>query len=133
MSKRHPAEAEGHKEPVEGSISPIVLKSILAAIQNRWTIRILYAGVDDVKKVAAGIYTLQPYAYGLNRYSKNRILRAYIVGGGGLADIPTFRLDRIKSIVVLKNKTFNHAQGGWTGVDNLMSEMLAVVSFENAT
>src|SRR5579863_9714781 len=122
-------EAVGKKEIKEGPISPVITKGVVDAINNRWNITISYLPVDGVKKVLPSTYIVQPYCYGLNRYSKNHILRAYVLNGSGFDGFVTFRLDRILTLVADKSKTFDEPVGEWTGSDNLMSQQLEVVEF----
>jgi hypothetical protein len=124
------AEAVGSRTRIEGPISDSVLKDVTDSITNRWQMSIMYAGEIGLKKVVAGRYSITPLMYGLNKFTKNHILRAYVHSGGSFVGFVTFRLDRMQSTTPFKSKTFDQAPPGYNQAsDGLMSEIILKVEF----
>ena len=120
-----------HKDRIEGPISKSTTTAILNAIEGHFLLTIYYIGDKQEK---AGWRTVEPYCYGLNRFTQNHVLRAYQESGPSFSGRTPywrmFRLDRIFNIA-LSTKTFDKPKPLWNPTGDLgMSTILAIITFK---
>jgi predicted DNA-binding transcriptional regulator YafY len=119
-----------HGGRIEGSIDKAVRLAIYNAIKNRLMLQIYYKGDLSEKP---GWRFIQPYCYGLNKFTGNHVLRAYQLSGPSESEhIPywrMFRADRIGNIATTK-QTFDTPVFLWNPTGDLgMSKILAIIKF----
>src|SRR5947199_9245393 len=77
------ADGVGRKERREGVINPVIYDTVTTAITNRWKLNISYQGVGGTKVIAPQTLRILPLMLGLNRSTKNHIIRCWVYSGGG--------------------------------------------------
>lgn len=105
------------------------------AIRNRNEVKITYSGDDGGERI------IQPVAYGLSK-AGNMVLRAFQPYGTTKTKVPhwkMFRLDKIESWKILRNRIFSEPPGQYNAEgkfnpngDNAMSEVYLVANFERS-
>lgn len=121
-----------HEDRYEGPISPAVTKAIKAAIAGRFMLTIYYIGDKQEK---AGWRLIQPYCYGINKFTGNHVLRAYQISGPSVSKhVPywrMFRLDRIFNIAANTTKTFDRPVFLFNPYgDQDMSKIISLIKFD---
>jgi predicted DNA-binding transcriptional regulator YafY len=100
-----------HRDKAEGAIDKAVVTAIVNAINGHYQLSIFYMGD---KENAPGWRTIQPYVYGLSKYTGNQLLRAYWVSGKSVSHhFPRwrlYRLDRIGNITSNTTQIFDKAK-----------------------
>lgn len=118
------------KQQKEGPVSAATIQAIQNSIGNRWPLYMFYIG--DAEHVP-GYRWVEPYTYGLSKFTNNQLLRAYQYKGvstGITEGFKTFRLDRIRNTAPLTSKHFDTPRPLWSGGgDLLMSSVFLDVTF----
>jgi hypothetical protein len=121
-----------YKNRLQGPILPNTKIAIRNAIANRWLLRVSYEGDNQN---APGSRYVEPYVWGLSRYTGNDLLRVYQYAGDTTTIMEgwkTFRLDRIRATNPLTTKKFNKARPLYNYTGDLdFNIIIAQVSFDN--
>jgi hypothetical protein len=119
------------KNRKEGPILANTEIAIVNSIKNRWLLNIYYDGLEEGPG-GPGRRWIEPYVYGLSKFTGNHLLRAWQYQGATLSIVPgwkLFRADLIRGTAPLTSKTFNKPRILYNPDDEDMSSIIIAVSF----
>lgn len=120
-----------YKDRKEGPILANTEIAIVNSIKNRWLLNIFYEGDEEN---SPGRRWIEPYCYGLNKFTGNHVLRAWQYQGTTTTEIPgwkLFRADRCRGTAPLTSKRFNKPRILYNPNDEDMSSIIIAAEFDD--